>query len=105
LLLLLLEQRMRRSAETPLRNTSTPALGLAIACAILLGIAGRGMAATNSGDTLLAKSLAGPMAGVAEIVFAARKVNPTDGHWYANFSYYAHDPARKAYRTARSSIA
>jgi hypothetical protein len=47
---------------------------------------------------LLAKSLADPMAGVDEIVFAARKVNPTDGHWYANFGYYAHDPSRKAYR-------
>ncbi len=38
------------------------------------------------------------MAGVEELVFAVRKVNPTDGHWYANFSYYAHDPTRKAYR-------
>jgi hypothetical protein len=46
---------------------------------------------------LLAKFLAGPMAGVEEIVFAARGVNPTDGHWYANFGYYAADPHRKAY--------
>jgi len=37
------------------------------------------------------------MRGVENIVFAARGVNPTDGHWYANFGYYAHDPNRKAY--------
>lgn len=39
----------------------------------------------------------GPMRGVESIVFAARGVNPTDGHWYANFGYYSHDPNRKAY--------
>ncbi len=49
-------------------------------------------------STLPAKSPADPMAGVEEIVFAARKLNPTDGHWYANFSYYAANPSRKAYR-------
>ena len=38
------------------------------------------------------------MAGVDEIIFAARKVNETDGHWYANIGYYAHDPNRKAWR-------
>ncbi len=38
------------------------------------------------------------LAGVDEIVFAARKVNETDGHWYANIGYYAHDPDRKAWR-------
>ena len=37
------------------------------------------------------------MRGVESIVFAARGVNPTDGHWYANFGYYSHDPNRKAY--------
>lgn len=40
---------------------------------------------------------AGPMRGVEDIVFAARALNLTDGHWYANFGYYAHDPGRKAY--------
>jgi hypothetical protein len=34
---------------------------------------------------------------VPALVFAARGVNKTDGHWYANFGYYAHDPNRKAY--------
>ncbi len=55
----------------------------------------RAVAPTDS--TLLAKAQAGALASVEEIVFAARKLNPTDGHWYANFSYYAHDPDRKAY--------
>ncbi len=48
-------------------------------------------------DSLLARFLAGPMQGVEEIIFAARALNPTDGHWYANFGYYSHDPDRKAY--------
>ncbi len=33
---------------------------------------------------------------VEEIVFAARALG-RDGHWYANFGYYAEDPRRKAY--------
>lgn len=48
-------------------------------------------------STLLDRFLDGPMREVTQVVFAARGVNPTDGHWYANFGYYAHDPARKAY--------
>ena len=45
---------------------------------------------------LLAESLAGPMKGVEEIVFALR--NPgRDGHWYANFAYYARSDRDKAY--------
>lgn len=32
-----------------------------------------------------------------EVVFAARGSNPTDGHWYANFGYYAEDDQIKAY--------
>jgi len=47
---------------------------------------------------LLAGFLAGPMRGVDEIVFAVRKLNPTDGHWYANFGHYGPDPDRKGYR-------
>ncbi|MFO1496780.1 MAG: hypothetical protein U1G07_00030 [Verrucomicrobiota bacterium] len=38
------------------------------------------------------------MRQVDEVVFAARKMNLTDGHWYANLGYYAHDPNRKAWR-------
>ncbi|TWU65104.1 PD40 domain-containing protein [Crateriforma conspicua] len=38
-----------------------------------------------------------PLPGnVAEIVFAERSLN-YDGHWYANFGYYADDRDRKAY--------
>ena len=48
-------------------------------------------------NSLLGGFLGKQMRGVNEIVFAARGVNPTDGHWYANFGYYSHDPDRKAY--------
>jgi len=48
-------------------------------------------------DGLLARCLDGPMRGVESVVFAARALNPTDGHWYANFGYYSDDPSRKAY--------
>ena len=44
----------------------------------------------------LAAALAGPMADVDEIVFAVRHLGK-DGHWYANFSYYAENDQRKAY--------
>ena len=47
---------------------------------------------------LLPRFQAGAMAGVEELVFAVRRVNETDGHWYANIGYYAHDPERKAWR-------
>jgi hypothetical protein len=44
--------------------------------------------------------MAGPMAGVEEIVFAMRKLGP-DGHWYANISYYADDnPTDKISKSA-----
>ncbi|HOX56335.1 MAG TPA: hypothetical protein P5205_07385 [Candidatus Paceibacterota bacterium] len=55
-------------------------------------------AGAESGGGLLERFRAGPMAGVEEILFAARKVNESDGHWYANFGYYAYDPERKAWR-------
>ena len=45
----------------------------------------------------LEDALAGPMAGVEEVVFACRQLN-YDGHWYANFGYYAENADRKAYR-------
>ena len=52
---------------------------------------------------LLQNFLAGPMAGVTDVVFAVRKV--LGEHWYANFSYYAADggqtplgDGRKLYR-------
>ena len=53
---------------------------------------------TAQAATLLDTFRAGPMTGVNDIVFAARKFNETDGHWYANIGYYAHDANRKAWR-------
>lgn len=50
------------------------------------------------GGPVLAKLRAGPMADVRDVVFAARKLNEGDGHWYANIGYYAHDANRKAWR-------
>ena len=38
------------------------------------------------------------MAGVDDLIFAARKLNDSDGHWYSNLGYYAHDPNRKGCR-------
>ncbi len=46
---------------------------------------------------LLADFAAGPMAGIEELVFAVRKPG-LDGHWYANFSYYADDEKRITYQ-------
>jgi hypothetical protein len=65
---------------------------------LYLGTATRPPATTQRDDTLLVRARQGPMAGVREIVFAARKPNNSDGHWYANLGYYAHDPNRKAWR-------
>ncbi|MCX5674399.1 MAG: hypothetical protein NTX87_05275 [Planctomycetota bacterium] len=45
---------------------------------------------------LLGKALAGPMAGVEEIVFAVRGLGG-DGHWYANFGYHVSGPTRMQY--------
>jgi mono/diheme cytochrome c family protein len=47
---------------------------------------------------LLEQFASGPMSNATEFVFAARKMNDLDGHWYANIGYYAHDPSRKAWR-------
>ena len=45
---------------------------------------------------LLKRALAGPMAAVKEIVFAVRAPG-RDGHWYANFGYYARGTERTIY--------
>ncbi len=46
---------------------------------------------------LLDSFFSGPLRDIESVVFAARALNPTDGHWYANFGYYSYDPKRKAY--------
>lgn len=61
---------------------------------LLLGLL---LADSSACGDMLAEFRAGPLKEVEAVVFAARGVNPTDGHWYANFSYYSHDPKRKAY--------
>ncbi len=35
---------------------------------------------------------------VEEVIFAVRPYGP-DGHYYANFGYYCHDPSQKVYPT------
>ncbi|MFP4057581.1 MAG: polysaccharide lyase family protein [Candidatus Brocadiia bacterium] len=47
-------------------------------------------------DQLLEEALAGPLADAPRIVFALRQPG-RDGHWYANFAYYAPDADRLTY--------
>jgi mono/diheme cytochrome c family protein len=83
-----------RTLATQLRRLLGKLAAL-IAAAVSLSATPGAAAGTNS---LLDQFRAGPMAGVQEVIFAARKLNETDGHWYANLGYYAHDPNRKAWR-------
>src|SRR5678815_5507940 len=63
---------------------------------ILLALAGFWLVTKPStAATLLDEFLSSPLS-VDEIVFVARAPGQ-DGHWYANFGYYAEDPQRKAY--------
>lgn len=73
---------------------SLPSALQIVVVVLLLGLF---LAEHSSAGDMLADFRAGPLQEVASIVFAARGVNPTDGHWYANFGYYSHDPNRKAY--------
>ncbi|MDO8544998.1 MAG: hypothetical protein Q7S40_31525 [Opitutaceae bacterium] len=70
--------------------------GWAALLALLLATTAQGAAVAK--PTLLQQFRAGPMAGIDDYIFAARRLNDTDGHWYANIGYYAHDPNRKAWR-------
>ncbi len=70
-------------------------VGGGLLTALMLSLPSPGNAAAG---TLLARFQSGSMAEAREFVFAARKMNPTDGHWYANIGYYAHDANRKAWR-------
>ena len=47
-------------------------------------------------EDLLERALGGPLRGHEEIVFAVRQPG-RDGHWYANFGYYAPDTKRLTY--------
>ena len=55
--------------------------------------AGSNLAAADVRSDVLAHAPA-----LKEIVFAVRKNNPSDGHWYANFSYYGPDEKRNTYQ-------
>jgi len=46
--------------------------------------------------SLREKALAGPLAGVQELIFVTRALYD-DPHWYANIGYYCDDENRKAY--------
>ncbi len=52
--------------------------------------------APKQSPKLLDEALAGAAKGVEEIIFAERH-NGKDGHWYANFAYYARSKDQKAY--------
>ena len=70
-------------------------------CGILVGVLspiapGQAEKPAPGRPKLLEEFLAGPMAGVDEIIFACRQLN-YDPHWYANFGYYADSAERKAY--------
>ncbi len=89
-------QPLSRGAARPgIRSLRCPAGSLRGAGpGLLLGLL---LAAGSADGDLLKEFRDGPLKPVESIVFAARGVNPTDGHWYANFGYYSHDPQRKAY--------
>ncbi len=92
------EESRARFAAAPIAARSVApglaSLALLLACLVFSSFAAAPVAAPAN---LLPGFQAGPMQGVGDIVFAARALNQTDGHWYANFGYYSHDPARKAY--------
>ena len=80
------------------RSSSLALIGVLLSALVAPVAFGAAAAAKPPTARLLEKFRAGPMAGVEDLIFAARKVNDTDGHWYANIGYYAHDPNRKAWR-------
>jgi hydrazine synthase alpha subunit-like protein len=63
----------------------------------VISVSGTPAYGDSSKAELLSEFLAGPMQDVEEIVFACRQPGP-DGHWYANFGYFAEDRNRKTYR-------
>jgi hypothetical protein len=76
------------------RRCSVRAIVLRLLCSLVA--VGGWLPAGAHATTLLERFLAGPMNDAGDIVFAVRQPGK-DPHWYANFSYYAADPNRKAY--------
>jgi hypothetical protein len=89
-----MKNTFHRRVPRPVRRPA--ALGGAVALIVLTFSGWVAAAQAPPSPPLLEKALAGPMAGVEEIIFAARRM-ASDGHWYANFSYYGPDANRKAY--------
>lgn len=71
---------------------------LCVGAAIPLASSSLSAAPVSNRNDLLTSFLDGPMRLGTEVIFATRKPNPTDGHWYANFGNYGPMPERKAYR-------
>ncbi len=80
----------------PVRFRLTRTTFVVAACVCLCLLAGHAVAGKPPQKGLLKEALAGPMAGVEDIIYAARPMGP-DPHWYANISYYAEDENRKTY--------
>jgi len=78
----------------PIGSISTVAAVLS-AIALLM-LPETAIAVGTAADGLLAEALSGPMAGIEEIVFAVRATGG-DGHWYANFGYWASAEERMMY--------
>ncbi|HUT11918.1 MAG TPA: hypothetical protein VMY42_15565 [Thermoguttaceae bacterium] len=78
--------------RTTTSATWKPAIVATLAILITSALPSRATAVSRQ----LADALAGPMAGVEEIVFAVRATGG-DGHWYANFGYWASDENRMMY--------
>jgi len=96
--------RMTKRHSRGCRGVSSALPGAGIAVIALLGAAvGLSLGASKGPHPapvertdLLDAFLAGPMAGVEEIVFAVRALGG-DGHWYANFGYHSSNPDRMQY--------
>jgi hypothetical protein len=89
----------RIQSPTPMRPANLYRLARACWLAFALVPAGVSHAAQAPAEgSLLAQFRAGPLSKITEVIFCVRKPNPTDGHWYANFGYYAHDASRKAWQ-------
>lgn len=65
-------------------------------CRVVLGLLAVLVGAGVCPAGKLEDFLDGPLAGVEEIVFSVRSVGG-DGHWYANFGYWASDSKRMMY--------
>ena len=81
--------RSQLTSDQVLNLSTSPHRILAAALALATGIT---VATADVRTEVLARAPA-----LKQIVFAVRKPNTRDGHWYANFSYYGPDEKRNAY--------